>query len=130
MSDGGQVAFEVLKGQPTRNQLEIASYLYVDCVKPNKRCIKSDIQFSQHEAQDIRTAVFGDKMLQLIQSNEDRNQILLIRRLIWSKASLVDTRVEVGLHPFGDGVNLSTHAMRVVGDFGKGWWKQRIEGVW
>ena len=112
VSDGAKIALEVL---------------HVDGVEPDQRRVGADIDFCQLGAEDVGPAALGEELLELVEGAEDGDDVLVVGRLIRREAGFVDSRVEVALHPVGDGVDLGAQMLRVEIRDGDLVWEEGIE---
>ena len=57
-------------------------------------------------SKDVRPIVLRKEFLQPVQGIEYRHHIFIVHLLVWSKSGLVDSSVEILLHPVTDLIDL------------------------
>jgi hypothetical protein len=101
--DGAQIALEVL---------------HINGIKPDQGRVQPEIELGHLSAQDERSAVLGDQLLEAVQRAEHGDHVPVVLLLGLSKASLVHAGVDVSLHPLGDAIDLRAEMFRIQIDAG------------
>nr|POF22338.1 hypothetical protein CFP56_36423 [Quercus suber] len=102
--------------------------LHVDDVEADERGVGAHVELRQRRAEQVGPAVRVRELLERVERGEDDGHVGRVGRLVAREAGLVDLRVQVGLQPGADAVDVGGEGGGVEGEVGERGGEESVEG--